>query len=272
MSACQWPLETWKSSFRLWCSSHGQILPRIVPVSFFLTAAPDRGKTSLVRPCEWSYSDFIYFPHLYIHTYWSSVLHYSDGANYLVVDGANSLWQRASMIMSLSHQTVVVGHSIHLCLHHLHRCLQWALRNYWLHRKPSCWDWPKVLSVRQDNHSINNSLKNPPTLTSCQHNSHCSPRRQTRLKLTTGFMWLGQSLDCFTVLSFKRLCFEHNSYVVLQVLGGPRILPLLRTITKCCGWVLQSIMRALLSSRNHALQPARVPGSTTRGQQCVWVH
>jgi hypothetical protein len=100
MSACQWPLETWKSSFRLWCSSHGQILPRIVPVSFFLTAAPDRGKTSLVRPREWSYSDFIYFPHLYIHTYCSSVLQYFDGANYLVVDGANSLWQRASMIMS----------------------------------------------------------------------------------------------------------------------------------------------------------------------------
>jgi hypothetical protein len=45
-----------------------------------------------------------------------------------------------------------------------------------------------IMSARQDNHSITNRLKSTPTLTSWQPNLQSSPRRQTRLKLTTGFM------------------------------------------------------------------------------------
>jgi hypothetical protein len=47
--ACKPPLETWESSFQLWYSAHGRILHRIVLVSFFLIAAPDRGETIVVR-------------------------------------------------------------------------------------------------------------------------------------------------------------------------------------------------------------------------------
>jgi hypothetical protein len=60
-------------------------------VSFFLIAALDRGKTIVVRPVRDHVQILSIFLHLCIHVYRSSVLHYFDGMNYLVVDGANSL-------------------------------------------------------------------------------------------------------------------------------------------------------------------------------------
>jgi hypothetical protein len=48
--------------FRLWYSTHGQILHKTVLVLFFLTAAPDQGETILVRPRDGPCSDLISFP------------------------------------------------------------------------------------------------------------------------------------------------------------------------------------------------------------------
>jgi hypothetical protein len=61
-------------------------------VLFFLTTAPDRGETILVRPHEGSYSDFISFSvFLYSYILLMSVYTVSDGMNYTVADGANFL-------------------------------------------------------------------------------------------------------------------------------------------------------------------------------------
>jgi hypothetical protein len=154
----------------------------------------------------------------------------------------------------------------------LHRRLQWALSNYWLQSISLCRDWSKVLSVRQDNHSTSSSLKSPPILTSWQPDLQSLLRQQTRLTLTTGFTWLSQNLDCFTVLSFRRHYMQHNSSVAPQVHGGHVYYHYLGQSLSVVGWVLQSILWALPSSWNHAPQPMGVSGSITRGRQCVWVH
>jgi hypothetical protein len=63
-------------------------------VSFFLTTAPDRGKTILVRPREGSCSDFISFStFMYSYKLLMSIYAVSDVMVYIVVDGANSLRQ-----------------------------------------------------------------------------------------------------------------------------------------------------------------------------------
>jgi hypothetical protein len=46
--ACKPPLEISEGSYHLGCSTHGRILHRTVPVSLFLTAAPDWGETIVV--------------------------------------------------------------------------------------------------------------------------------------------------------------------------------------------------------------------------------
>jgi hypothetical protein len=63
-------------------------------VLFFLTAALDRGETILVRPREGSCSYFISFS-AFIYSYILLMSSYtvSDGMNYIVVDGVNSLRQ-----------------------------------------------------------------------------------------------------------------------------------------------------------------------------------
>jgi hypothetical protein len=60
-------------------------------VSFFLTTAPDRGETILVRPVMEHVQISSVFLHVCIRTDHSSVLHYSDGMNCLLADGTNSL-------------------------------------------------------------------------------------------------------------------------------------------------------------------------------------
>jgi hypothetical protein len=60
-------------------------------VLFFCTASPDRVETVLVRSVMHHVQISSVFLHLCIHTYCSCVLHYSDGMNYLVADGVNSL-------------------------------------------------------------------------------------------------------------------------------------------------------------------------------------
>jgi hypothetical protein len=50
-------------------------------------------------------------------------------------------------------------------------------------------------------------------------------RWQIRLKLTIGFEWLSQSLDCFAVPSFGRHYLQHSSFMGLQVCGGTLALP-----------------------------------------------
>jgi hypothetical protein len=112
---------------------------------------------------------------------------------------------RVCVMISPSPQPVVVGHSIHLCLHPLHRRLQWASSNCWNRWMPSCIGLQQSMSIRQDNHNVLNSLKILPTSTSWQPILQSSPRWQTCLKLTIVFAWLSQSSDCFTVLSFRRL-------------------------------------------------------------------
>jgi hypothetical protein len=60
--------------------------------NFFRATAPDQGKTIVVRPHDGPCSDFISFFCIYVFIYIAHViLHNSDGVNYLVVDGANSL-------------------------------------------------------------------------------------------------------------------------------------------------------------------------------------
>jgi hypothetical protein len=120
---------------------------------------------------------------------------------------------------------VVMGHSVHLCFHPLHQCLQWASSNCWHRWMPSCKSWQQSMSSRQDNRNLINNLKSPPTLTSWQHNLQSLLRRRIHLKLTIGFEWLSQSLDCFTALSFKRHCLQHSSFVGPQVLVGTLALP-----------------------------------------------
>jgi hypothetical protein len=137
--------------------------------------------------------------------------------------------------MSSSHQPIIMGHSIHLCLCPLHWHLQWHLSNCWLHRMPSSRGWQKLVSLKLDVRNNINSLKNPPTSTSWQHTLQCSPRWKIRLKLTTGFKWPSLSLDYFTVRSTKRHCLQHNNSVVPQVPRRPHILPLFKSITKCRG-------------------------------------
>jgi hypothetical protein len=67
-------------------------LHRTVLVSFFLTAAPDLGKTILVKPSEGSFSDFISFSaFIYSYKLLMSIYIVSDVMVYIVADGANSL-------------------------------------------------------------------------------------------------------------------------------------------------------------------------------------
>jgi hypothetical protein len=63
-------------------------------VLFFLTAAPNRGNTNLVRPREGSCSDFISFSSfMYSYKLLMSIYAISDVMVYIVADGANSLRQ-----------------------------------------------------------------------------------------------------------------------------------------------------------------------------------
>jgi hypothetical protein len=62
-------------------------------VSFFLTAAPDRGETAIVNLVK-AYDQISSIISFYLFQHVSHVvLTLSDGMNYLVVDGANSLRQ-----------------------------------------------------------------------------------------------------------------------------------------------------------------------------------
>jgi uncharacterized membrane protein AbrB (regulator of aidB expression) len=62
-------------------------------VSFFLTAAPDRGKTAIVNLAK-AYGQILSIISFYVFLHVSHVvLHLSNVMNYLVADGANSLRQ-----------------------------------------------------------------------------------------------------------------------------------------------------------------------------------
>jgi hypothetical protein len=113
---------------------------------------------------------------------------------------------------------------------------------------PSCKGWQQSMSAEQDNRSLINSLKCPPTLISWQHNLQSLLRWQICLRLTTGFEWLNPSLDCFTSLSSRRPYSQCNNSMVPQLPGGTRIPMLLRTITKCCG------MRSAMHSASATFQ------------------
>jgi hypothetical protein len=87
--ACIWLLETRESSLWLWCSTTGQISPRTVLVSFFLIA--NRGETvivNLVKAYDQISSAFCLCVIIHVS---HVVLCVSDGMNYLLADGANSL-------------------------------------------------------------------------------------------------------------------------------------------------------------------------------------
>jgi hypothetical protein len=167
--------------------------------------------------------------------------------------------ERMCLMMSPNPQPVVVGHFVHLCLHLLHRCLQWATSNWWLHIMPLCRGWQKLVNVRKNIRNNIISLKSPPTSTSLQSNPQSSQRWQTCLKLTTGFTWLSQILIYFTALWFAKCLVGHvySRYLVQS--------------PSAMEWVLHSIPLEPPSSRNHAQQPVGVPRSTTRDQQCVRV-
>jgi hypothetical protein len=124
--------------------------------------------------------------------------------------------ERMCMMISPNPQPVVVGPSIRLCLHPLHQCLQLSSSNCWHRWMLSCKVWQQLMSIRQDNQNVN-SLKSPPTLTSWQPNLQSSSRWQTRLKLITGFTSLSQSLDCFTILSFRRPYLCRGLWLDLRV-------------------------------------------------------
>jgi hypothetical protein len=47
--------------------------------------------------------------------------------DYLVTDGVNSVRKGACVMMSPSPQSIVMGHSVHLCLHPFHRRLEQLL-------------------------------------------------------------------------------------------------------------------------------------------------
>jgi hypothetical protein len=151
------------------------------------------------------------------------ILHLSDSMNYLVADDANSLRQG---------------------------------RVWWCPRilNPSSWGIPSTCSSTL---SIDASSEPQATVgfVECHHakigiNWWMSGRMFATTSTASRFLLprllgnttsrfllprLSQSLDCFTTLSSSRHCLQHNSSMVPQVLGWPRIPPLFRTITKCRG-------------------------------------
>jgi hypothetical protein len=152
------------------------IIRRTVPVLFFLTAAPNRGKTIIVRPCDGSCLDLISFLYLCIDTYFSCRFTLSWWYDLPCGRCWELAQERACTMMSLSPQPVVMGHSVHLCIHPLHRCLQWASSNCWHQSMPSCKGWYISMNIKKDVCSITSSLNSPPTSTSEQHTHQCSLR------------------------------------------------------------------------------------------------
>jgi hypothetical protein len=84
-------METWESSLRLWYPTLGRTSCRTVPVSLFVNAAPDPGGTFIVNLVK-AYDQISWISSLCVILHVSHItLHPSDGMNYLVVDGVNSL-------------------------------------------------------------------------------------------------------------------------------------------------------------------------------------
>jgi hypothetical protein len=106
---CKGLLGTWKSSHRLLCSTRDRIKCRTVPVSVFLTAAPDRGETIIVRPHEmfsFCIYVFVHNAHVSLHFFWWYELPCHRWCELTQA--------RACMMMSPSHEPVIVGHSCHI--------------------------------------------------------------------------------------------------------------------------------------------------------------
>jgi hypothetical protein len=205
------------------------------------------------------------FLYLCIHAHRSSVLHYSDGMNYLVADGANSLkkgrvWWCPWILNPSS----------------------WALHP---HVPPPSRPTPLV-SLEKLLASQNAIMQRLAAIDDCkaeQSQQHHQPQQSTYFDFlatqpplfteTTNLLEANHWL-CVTVSKFGLLyCSEFQKTPwCRKCLVGHIYYHYSRQSPSVVGWVLQSIPLAPPSSRNHASQPTRVHGSTARDRQCVWVH
>jgi hypothetical protein len=102
--------------------------------------------------------------------------------------------------------------------------------------RPSCYSnsWPTLLMVAMGQEMLPLQLQ-PPTATSWPLTHRSSPRKESLLRLITGFGRLSPSLGCYVAQRGRRLSSPCSSCVVMPAHGGLTTPPLAPWTTKCRG-------------------------------------
>jgi hypothetical protein len=102
--------------------------------------------------------------------------------------------------------------------------------------RPSCYGslWPTLFMVAIGQGMLPLQLR-PPTTTLRPLIHRSSPRQESLLRPTIGFVQLSPSLGSYPARRCRRLSWPRNSCVGMPVHGGPTIQPLAPWTTKCRG-------------------------------------